>query len=458
MVEKEIKNRRIIIKNAENDKTITDTKVMRYDSAVNSVIIPAHSILDKKFYQVYAIIFFFSCLYKFSGTIRGVMRENELEVLLGKCETMEGRQAVRYPIALEGSMEGVYIDGKKILFHKGIPIQAVDMSSSGILLKAEEGFFEIGEMYFLRVKTNMGTLKMQCEIVRIQNNGAGLEEYGCRIGEVMLFPNEEAAVKPKTEKLFSFYSGEKTFMPYEDACSKIAADAHISEGMDEEEIEKQTGYQRLHQNIGILFQDVNTELDLCREEIEALSQEIANKITELDLVDLLECINLPKPANEKMQRQALNIALLNGMQAKWLKLSRSEMDRFILEGLLQNIPRVAVGNMGLCANVTAISETYDTIISTRGSNGLKMPFDVLDMFYNGMAGRLDRKLVMSFIKNMRINYTAKQMLMSDGKLGIIRYIPFNDAGHPVVQQGMEIEQANEDWFCKKVFIEKPLGR
>ena len=69
-------------------------------------------------------------------------------------------------------------------------------ASSGILLKAEEGFFEIGEMYFLRVKTNMGTLKMQCEIVRIQNNGAGLEEYGCRIGEVMLFPNEEAAVKP----------------------------------------------------------------------------------------------------------------------------------------------------------------------------------------------------------------------------------------------------------------------
>ena len=84
MVEKEIKNRRIIIKNAENDKTITDTKVMRYDSAVNSVIIPAHSILDKKFYQVYAIIFAESCLYKCSGTIRGVMRENELEVLLGK--------------------------------------------------------------------------------------------------------------------------------------------------------------------------------------------------------------------------------------------------------------------------------------------------------------------------------------------------------------------------------------
>ena len=108
MVEKEIKNRRIIIKNAENDKTITDTKIMRYDSAVNSVIIPAHSILDKKFYQVYVIIFAESCLYKFSGTIRGVMRENELEVLLGKCETMEGRQAVRYPIALEGSMEGVY--------------------------------------------------------------------------------------------------------------------------------------------------------------------------------------------------------------------------------------------------------------------------------------------------------------------------------------------------------------
>ncbi len=185
MVEKEIKNHRIVIKNIENDQTIADTKVIRYDSAVNSVIISAQSIPDKKFYRVYAIIFAENCLYKFYGTIRGVMRENELEVLIGKCETMEERQAVRYSIALEGSVEGVYIDEEKIFLHKSIPIEVIDMSSTGILLKAEAGFFNIGEIYFLMLKTNAGTLKMRCEIVRIKNGGEALtEEYGCRIDKV----------------------------------------------------------------------------------------------------------------------------------------------------------------------------------------------------------------------------------------------------------------------------------
>ncbi len=184
MVEKEIKNHRIVIKNAENDRIIADTKVIRYDSRVDSIIISAQSIRNKKFYKVNAIIFAENCMYKFQGTIRGVMRENEIEVFIGKCEIMEERQAVRYPIALEGSIEGVYLDGKKVLFRKRIPIQAVDMSSSGILVRAETGFFNIGEFYSLFLKTNVGTLKMQCEIVRIKNNGTLTQEYGCRIGNV----------------------------------------------------------------------------------------------------------------------------------------------------------------------------------------------------------------------------------------------------------------------------------
>ena len=96
MTEKEIKNQRIIIKNVKDNRIIADTKVIRYDSAVNSVYISAHSISDKKFYQVSVVIFAENCLYNFSGSMRGVIRENEMEVFLGKCETKEDRQAVRY--------------------------------------------------------------------------------------------------------------------------------------------------------------------------------------------------------------------------------------------------------------------------------------------------------------------------------------------------------------------------
>ncbi len=49
MTEKEIKNRRIIIKDAKDNQTIADTKIIRYNSEVNSVYISAPSMPDKKY-------------------------------------------------------------------------------------------------------------------------------------------------------------------------------------------------------------------------------------------------------------------------------------------------------------------------------------------------------------------------------------------------------------------------
>ncbi len=76
MTEKEIKNRRIIIKDAKDNQTIADTKIIRYNSEVNSVYISAPSMPDKKIYQVYAVIFTEKGLYNFCGSIRGVIRES----------------------------------------------------------------------------------------------------------------------------------------------------------------------------------------------------------------------------------------------------------------------------------------------------------------------------------------------------------------------------------------------
>lgn len=60
---------------------------------------------------------------------------------------------------------------------------------------------------------------------------------------------------------------------------------------------------------------------------------------------------------------------------------------------------------------------------------------------------------MNFIKNMRLKYTGKQVVMSDGGRGVIRYIPFNDAEHPIIQQGTRIGQTNAEWFCKAMLVD-----
>jgi len=43
--------------------------------------------------------------------------------------------------------------------------------------------------------------------------------------------------------------------------------------------------------------------------------------------------------------------------------------------------------------------------------------------------------------------------MSDGGRGVIRYIPFNDAEHPIIQQGTRIGQTNAEWFCKAMLVD-----
>ncbi len=455
MTEKEIKNRRIIIKDAKDNQTIADTKIIRYNSEVNSVYISAPSMPDKKIYQVYAVIFTEKGLYNFCGSIRGVIRENEMEVFLGKCETKEDRKAVRYLLSFEGSMEGVYIGEAKVMFRRAIPIETIDMSSNGILLKAGTGFFRIGEKYSLLLKINGDILKMQCEIVRTRNDGTLAEEYGCRIEEVQWDQGEETA------------SGE--VMVCEDTYLDTLADEYESYETRQKIIEEQTGYEKMNQDISFLFHSLNKETGLNKEKMKMICQEIAYKLIELDPVAIFECISLPRPVNEELQSHSLNTAFLNGIQAKWLNMSLDQIERFILAGLLHNAEKMMIPEevlneaeypdgvreeaIELCTKITAISDAYDSAVSAKNCKSTEKPLNILHMFYKEEFEGLDRVLVMNFIKNMRLTYTGRQAVMSNGRQGIIRYIPFNDAEHPVVQQGTRIEQTNEEWFCKAVLLE-----
>lgn len=71
------------------------------------------------------------------------------------------------------------------------------------------------------------------------------------------------------------------------------------------------------------------------------------------------------------------------------------------------------------------------------------------MFYEEEFDGLDRNLVMAFLKNMRMYYKNKQVIMSNGESGRILFIPLNDAAHPIVEQGNDVRQTGEDWYCQE---------
>lgn len=191
MNENALKNRRILIKNTEDGCIIADTKIVRFDSLTNSVLISANSLANRKYYTILAYIFAEECLYEFYGTIRGALVGNEIEVFLGKSKEKEDRAKTRYPVALEGNINGIIVEGKIIRLRKPMHMQTINMSANGILMQADYGCFRIGDSFVLNLKVEEGAMELSCEIVRIQNGSMLTEEYGCRIREIRVDRKEE---------------------------------------------------------------------------------------------------------------------------------------------------------------------------------------------------------------------------------------------------------------------------
>ncbi|MCH5249966.1 MAG: PilZ domain-containing protein [Lachnospiraceae bacterium] len=186
MKESSIKNRRILIRNIENGETIADTKIKRFDSMANAIYISADSIKDIKYYKLSVFIFADNCLYEYYGTTKGVMVGDEIKVLLGKHKDKDDRSRTRYPVVLEGSIDGIIIEGKLIELRKAIYIKTVNMSANGILMEADSGCFTVGDCFSVRLKVEGRGINLHCKIVRVKSKSMLTDEYGCKIVEIWI--------------------------------------------------------------------------------------------------------------------------------------------------------------------------------------------------------------------------------------------------------------------------------
>lgn len=191
MNESTLINCRIFISNMEDGEVIADTKIVRFNKVRNAVFISGDSIAEKKPYSITACIFTEGRLYEFAGTIRGGIINNEIEVLLGKKREKEDRGRKRYPMETEGSINGTIVDGKFAPIRPYKMVRTVNMSANGVLIRAEAGYFKIGDGFSLILGSEEKGMAMHCEVVRTQNRNMLTEEYGCRIIETRRNSDEE---------------------------------------------------------------------------------------------------------------------------------------------------------------------------------------------------------------------------------------------------------------------------
>ena len=329
-------------------------------------------------------------------------------------------------------------------------------------------------------------------------------------GTVKLLAKGEKIVKAKLDKLLRFSGNDKHIMVYNETFLDLMSDGHMPQEARQKMTEQYMGYDQLHQNVGSLFHNPDTTSWLCCEQMEPLAEEITGKAVNFDPLTIFSCISFPRPMDEGLQRHSLNVALLNAMQAEWLGLKGEEIKVYTLAGLLHDIGKTMIPEeilfaprkltqdevmimrehpvysdsllskkfcedirlaarhhhekldgtgypdgisgeqISVIARVTAISDIYDAMVSARSYKDSRLPLHVLNMFYDGEFEGLDRRLVMLFIKNMRQKYTDHEVVMSDGMKATIRYIPPNDAAHPVVQRDGVIRQSDGEWYCKEM--------
>jgi putative nucleotidyltransferase with HDIG domain len=328
-------------------------------------------------------------------------------------------------------------------------------------------------------------------------------------GGVLLMPKGEIVTAAKLQRLVNFDGADRNIMVYDDTYLEIMMDPRVPTDERQKAIETFSGYSELQDNVENMMQQTGSGAWLDSKQMEPLVRQISGKLTDVDPMTIFSCINFPRPMDAALGRHSLNVALLNGMQAEWLGLTQTEVETAVMAGMLHDIGKTKIpekilnaprklteeeleimrmhpvysdemlkgkfkqevqsaarhhhekmdgtgypdgisGNeISLYARITAISDIYDAMVSKRSYKESVLPFSVFDMFYQEKFDGLDRSLVVLFLKNMRRAYIDKQVIMSDGRKAIIRYIPPNDAEHPIVRQGDLVRQTDETWQCKE---------
>lgn len=189
--ELKLKNCRIIIKDARENVTIGDTLITSYDWNNNAVRVSMASVDRRGCKQVNVLIIGREHLYEYSGRFRTANIGNEIEIELYQGQERKGRSTRRYEFHAKGSVERIKIQEQFIELNKPIEVTAVNISSNGILVRTWCDSFERHQQIQIKLNMEGKDLKLECEVLRIQNSTLWTEEYGCKILAVHTTEREE---------------------------------------------------------------------------------------------------------------------------------------------------------------------------------------------------------------------------------------------------------------------------
>lgn len=209
---------------------------------------------------------------------------------------------------------------------------------------------------------------------------------------------------------------------------------------------------------------------------------------------ILQCISTVHSNDHHLHSHCVNVALLNGLMARWLHKTDAEVELLLTIGLLYDIGKLRISSAilyksgrltqdefdiikrhpvysqeilqnsgtvdpvllsavrghheqmnglgypdGLSvdeipefARITAISDIYDAMVSKRVYREPASPFEVLEQFARDRFSHLDIQLVNIFLDRMSVELMGKMVRLSDGSVGEVLYVDRASFGYPIV--------------------------
>ncbi len=229
----------------------------------------------------------------------------------------------------------------------------------------------------------------------------------------------------------------------------------------------------------------------------------------MDLSFILHWTSYMRDMDEYLQTHSTNVAILNGKLAQWMGMDKNQVKKAIMVGLLHDLGKTRipqeilnkpakltpeeyeivkmhpvysweiVSDSGITnqevlagirghhekingsgypdglkmdditglAKITEISDIYDAMVAQRVYKESRTPFEVLDEFFMEKFVELDMAYIDVFLSKMKSELMGKNVILSNGKIGIIKYIEEGRFRYPLVEVDGKVIQLDNSIQC-----------
>lgn len=283
----------------------------------------------------------------------------------------------------------------------------------------------------------------------------------------------------------------------------------------QEEIEQKVGVTMSVKKTKTMIENVKNTDKISKDETENIALEVAQRIDAIDPALVFQCIGTGDDLDEYLFRHSVNVATLNALMGKWLNYSSEDIKTLALAGLVHDIGKIKIpteildaprkltdeefaiiqmhpvhsdeilrksgifpdevllaarhhhektngtgypdkltyDEISPFAAITAVSDVYDAMVSKRSYKEARCPFDILHDLANQKFSHLNNTYVEVFTNRLPYEFVGKEVMMSSGVVGIVRYIFEKDLKRPVVEIDGELVKTSDDLYCVRMMME-----